>query len=549
MIFLLLLRVRMMSVLNIVREQLRKSAWIFCGLTVLGAALFGATFVGFVIFFHLASQMTLLSETAYQVFYFLFLFLLAGSVPFVASTLLQSSDYSLLFAAPAPGRDIVAAKLIDATVTNSLQFMVLGVPALAACASVLDISAPAWLGLPLLIVLFVLYPALITALGLLILLQFAGVNRLRSAITVLNALMAAVACITIVLESPHLPIKPGMDLTSMPPSELAHASWAAHSMPSAWFVDLLVSFSTRAGRMGGPDYGALLRVVGGAALLALACMALGSRLLSAANLAEEGGTSSTINPGAGADLLTVSLSPPMGGLLRKDWRYLRRDSVLLSQLAMPMILFVVPFLLRIQDTNGRMGGETALFSSVIVGVILFMQTSILSLSSIGLESQAFWIVKTSPNSSRALVQAKFLFSFLFTSAVGCALSLVEFAAFGASPLFAGSQLGFVVVSAAALCGLGVGLSAAFPRFVYENPAHRVSTWAIVLGFFVTTGYVVVSGILFAAAWLITSADPSGPWAGAAYGVALTVYLVLSTCAAWIPLSLGARRIESYQWEH
>src|SRR5438309_859227 len=72
-----------------------------------------------------------------------------------------------------------------------------------------------WVLLLSLIVLFLLIPALITALGLLLLLAVLGAERLRSAVTLLNILLACVTCFTIILESPHVPVRPGLDTVAL----------------------------------------------------------------------------------------------------------------------------------------------------------------------------------------------------------------------------------------------------------------------------------------------------------------------------------------------
>jgi len=544
--FLLLIKVRLASAVNVIRDQLRRSGVLSAALAVLGVGLFAGVFAGFLFLFHLADATLLLQETVYQVFYFLFLFLLAGSTPFVAATLLHSSDYSLLFSAPVPSRTVVAAKLLDATVTNSLQFTVLGAPALVACAVALKLNVLGCILLPLFIALFVLTPALITALGLLLLLAVVGVHRLRSAVTGLNAVMATVACITIVLESPHLPVRPGADVLASGLHNLRGSSPTARILPSGWFVDALIAMSAGPGSNAGAAIVAIMKVLALIGILSAACLWLGGRLISAANLAEESVAHTKQTGAAGA---SVTGSGPVGALLRKDWHYLVRDSILLSQLGMPLILFAVPFILTLQDPTRRAYGESFYFAGAIIAVIIFMQTSILSLSSIGLESRAFWVLMTSPLGARSLLIAKFAFSTIICGVVGIVLTLIAATLFGGDPTIALIVGAFVVVSSAALSGLGVGLAAAFPRFVYENPAHRVSAWALILGFFAATGYMVVSGILFAVAWIVAANLPVGTAPGIVYGAFAVIYLGISACAVIFPLLLGARRIESYQWEN
>src|SRR5262249_21392028 len=170
------------------------------------------------------------------------------------------------------------------------------------------------------------------------------------------------------------------------------------------------------------------------ALLYAACMQLGGRMLSAAQLAEEEGDTrfsifdfgfSTSNPKSKIqNPKSKIVSSPVAALIAKDLKYVLRDSVLLSQLGMPVILFFVPFVLAMQESFQALGSAAELypFAAAMIGIIVFMQTSIISLSSIGLESRSFWLVLTSPNGGRTLLWAKFLMSTLVSGGVGVFLT-------------------------------------------------------------------------------------------------------------------------------
>lgn len=544
----LMMRLRLLSGRNMAREMWRRSPLVTIAVSMLGTALFGAVYLGFLLFFGIAERMNILGETAYQIFYFLFLFLLAGAVPFVSATLLQSSDYALLYASPLPPRAIVAAKLLDATVVNSLQFAVLGVPAIVACAYALGLPWWAWILAPLLVTLFVLLPALLTALALLLALGLLGMRRLRGAITLVNALTGAIVCLTIVTEIGHQGLGRhglGQILSGQTPN-LMQTSVTAHITPSAWFATLLLGLSS------GDTKGALragmeiVLAVGG--LFGL-CTLLGSRLLSAANVAEEneGGAIQETDTGGRGGWRRL-FSAPVVALLRKDFKYLRRDNVLPAQLGMPMILFCIPFVLATQNREFRSIDELYPITVLMTGVILFMQTSILSLSSIGIESRAFWILRVAPNSGATMLKAKFWMSTLFCGGIGGILTLLTGLALRMPIVVTLVQLALVVACTAGLCGLGVGLSAALPRFVYENPAHRVSAWALILGFFTTTGYLLLTGTIFGVAYFVTTQTALfAP--GLVFAVATLLYLVLTAVAIFLPLGIGARRLEKFQWEH
>jgi ABC-2 type transport system permease protein len=291
------------------------------------------------------------------------------------------------------------------------------------------------------------------------------------------------------------------------------------------------------------------------ALLYLACMQWGGRLLSAASLAEETGPTQ-VSIGGGNTVrvhrsgLLAIFSSPVAAMIVKDLRYVLRDSVLLSQLGMPVILFFVPFVLAIQHQATRTVASPAEiypFAASMTGIIVFMQTSIMSLSSIGLESRSFWLVLASPNAGRTVLWAKFVMSTVVSASIGLFLTAASAIVFQASLTVFIVQAGLVVLCSAALCGMGVGISAALPRFVYENPAHRVSAWAMILGFLSTIAYLTFAGVLAAVAWYV--AGQMADQAGLIWAVCGGTFVVMSLLAIGVPMAIGARRLEVYQWEH
>ncbi len=540
--FLLLIKIRLLSARNIALDSLRRQTLLTLALAIFGVGLFAAVSFAFFAFFRYAEQLGVFREIVYQVFYFLFLFLLAGAAPFVAATLLHSADYGLLFNAPAPPRAVVAAKLLDATVINSAQFALLGLPAIGACAYALGLPLMGWLLLPPLVALFVLLPALLTALGLLLLLAAFGIRRLRAAIAALNALMALVVCATIVLEAARLP-RPGGLRTALIPAP----SPAAHAAPSAWFARALIGLSGGGRAEYFSALAGLAAVALGIAALYGLCVLLGARLLSAANVAEE--ESATVGARVRSGRIRRwLLSAPVAALIAKDYKYMRRDSILLSQLGMPMILFCVPLLLAFQDSAFRLRDELLPSASLMIGIILFMQTSILSLSSIGLEGRSFWILLNAPNGAMRILLAKWLMSSSLTGGVGVALTLISGLLFGGGIAFVALQSALIVCAAAALCGMGVGISAALPRFLYDNPAHRVSGWALILGFFATTGYMTLTGLLAFGGWYAAINWSTHEYAHLIWSCLALIFLSMTFVAIVLPLAIGARRLTEYEWE-
>ena len=554
--FWLLMRTRLLSGRNVVLETWRNRPVVAMALCLAGICLFGSMFLGFLFFFRFSANVGVLPETMYQAFYYLFLLLFAGAVPFVASTLFQSADYSLLFAAPIPPRTVVAAKLLDATITNSLQFTIIGLPAIVAGAFALRLPAWQWPLVLLLIALFVLLPALLTALALLLALAGLGMARLRGVIALVNVLMGIGVCMTFVLEARNLPFKFGGlsgQASAFQPA-LHSTSLAAHLLPSAWFAGVIVGLAQREPTATNQAVWLLCLILLLCGGLFAGCMLLGGRLLSNSSVGEEHQDSGHIARQGDDDArwLRRIVGPPVAAILVKDLKYTWRDTMLLSQLSVPLILFLVPYLIGLQNhTLGTNDARSELFpfSAVIITFILFIQTSILSLSLLGMEAQGFWLLLLAPSSRRQVLWAKFLISVVIAGGLAIALSLVAGASFGAEGLWMIVEIGIIALCAAGLCGLGVGISAALPRFLHDNPALRVSPWALIISFFATSGYMLLTLLCFGAAFFAISSRGTGISPLPILALAFTLHMLLTALTVGIAMEIGARRIKRYEWEH
>jgi ABC-2 type transport system permease protein len=545
--FLLLVEARVRSMKNVVRHALDRQPLIAFAFVSLGIALFTVIFGAFHILLSLASNPAAERRLVFEVFYFLFFFLLAGAVPFVASSLLHAADHQLLGAAPIRPRTIVAAKLLDATVTNSLQFTVIGIPAIVACGATLGLGFLGWIALTANVLMFVLLPALITSLLLMLALALFGMQRVRGAIAAVNAILALVVCMTIVIQTSNLQLQHGIQGFGRFRDPNAHAS--VFYAPSAWFAQSLLSFSKGDPVQGGLS---LLLPLALIAILYATCMIMGDRLLSADALSEEGsvGGSRARRRATKRSQSRSHISPPLAAVILKDFRYVLRDSVLVSQLAMPIILFLVPFALQTQEAFRNLAGQIDLypFATAMIGIVVFMQTSILSLSSIGLEGRSFWILRCAPNAAWRMLVAKFGLSVMVSGGCGIVMSILGGLMFHAPPMVILVQSCVIVLCAAGLCGMGVGLSAALPRFIYENPAHRVSAWALILGFVTSVVYILaMSGISIVGYGMATSLAPE--YSTAIISGSVVLMLVLTLAAILIPMTVGAQRLQDYQWEH
>jgi hypothetical protein len=188
-----------------------------------------------------------------------------------------------------------------------------------------------------------------------------------------------------------------------------------------------------------------------------------------------------------------------------------------------------------------------MLSVSLVGVIAYMETSILGLSSVGLEGRGFWIVLHAPVGAAAFVRAKFAVALGTSLAICVPLLLFSCLAFRVPLTTTLATMTALVFACVALCGLAVGIAGLFPRFVYDNPAHRASLAALVWGFVGATAYVIVLGIILGGgAWLALQQDGTGK--ALVLGLTALLFALFSLLTASVPLLLARGRLTGYAWE-
>lgn len=544
---LLLLRIRLQSLKNTALNSLKEQPLLTTALSVAGLATFGFTCVAFVWALTVAQKIEILSETVYQLAYYLHLLLLAGSIPFVASTLLLAEDYLLLFSAPIPSWSVVTSRILEAAVINSLQFSAIGVPVLVAAGIVLHYSLLAWLALVPLTFLFLLTPALLVSLGLFGLLACVGLARMRGVIGFLNVAMGAFLCLDIAIEVPHSPLFPILESrrSLYTPSFANSYSPVAHLAPSHWFAVQLLALGGQLPLSQALPNLILLLFVNG--LLFALCLFAGCRFLSSETLAQEHSTPPSASAEGIKGLFQAVLPMPLGSLVERDMRLIRRDPLLLSQLAVPAILFAVPFVFGFRDRSSDALSLLFYLAITMLGFIVYTQTSILGLSLLGMEGKGFWLMITAPVPLRVNLIAKWIASTALSLSFGFVGAVVDWFCFRGNFNELLLLLGVLLFVSASLCGIGVGLSALFPRFLHDNPAVRVSPWALILGFVAALLYVLFAGASLTLA--ILAYNNYLPAKEPLILIGITAFILCSCVAILLPLELGARRLEAYEWPY
>lgn len=513
----------------------------------------------------------------YHVNQYMFYFLLAGSVPFVASSLFQDQDLPLLLTSPIRPVIVIASKMIDAIVTNSAQFLVLGVPVLVGVCHGVQLSTSGWIWCIISIILLIILTPSITAFLLTVLALVFGMKRVRFVVMLVSVGMALSITMFAVISASRMTQGGSNDYRHMAevltghsqtPEELrtsiSHTmaesvhgksmyererSISTPWMPSSWVAEVVVDSSYKHTLSAHGVHGILTLTIVSALLIGFVLI-IGQRLIVSDAILEQ---QDIENFGRGdskrAGIPLPGLTLNVTGLLIKDLRYVGRDTILIGQIGTTLILYLVPFVLRYTQpvTSSIDISKYSDLTIVMICLIVFMVTSIMGLSSVGLEGKGAWVVFAAPLQKRAFLYSKWLLSFIVSG--GLVLVMVLLAALIYQwPLDALLRPLLVLLPACfALSGLGVGLAGIFPRFLYDNPAHRASVWAMIIGFVFSTFYVVVCLTLFVFVWYsYTQHLPTANHIGI---IGLIGFIVMTIGTGYIPINIAEQRLSQYEWNY
>ena len=508
-----------------------------------------------------------------HVYQYLFFFLLAGSVPFVASSLFQDNDLPLLLTTPVSPSAVVAAKLVDSIFANSAQFMVLGVPVLIGIGWGIGLSPAGWAWFASSLGLLLVFTPAFTGSLLLVLARILGVKRVRFVVMAVSVALALGITLLAVAGTSRATQSGALDVGRMrsalsgaaTASGTAASPWSSAQaqvqtlskgqsfagqpwLPSSWAC--AVAIDTAGGRPIGAagSRGLLLLAAATVGMIAF-CIVAGAKVVSSEDILEQQDLNQVgrgIRRRQGPPPL--GLSPAMTGLIVKDFLYIGRDTILIGQIGTTLILFFVPFVLK-WTSRGAPSGEDMYgpLAMVMIALVVYMVTSIIGLSTVGLEGKGAWMVLVGPLTRRDFLVAKWIVSFVMSIAL--VAGMVVIAAFAFRWSFGVSALAFGIFAFACfgLSGLGVGLAGIFPRFLYDNPAHRASVWAMVLGFVLATCYIVGCGLIAGGVYVALAQHLLGH--AALFSLAAAVFILMSVGTGCTPIAVAAKRLGRYEWEH
>jgi ABC-2 type transport system permease protein len=170
----------------------------------------------------------------------------------------------------------------------------------------------------------------------------------------------------------------------------------------------------------------------------------------------------------------------VGHLVVKDARLLFRDATQWSQLLILMALGGV-YVVSVQAVPGLDNGnqqQVILYRNALGFLTIAFQGFVIAgvgvrmaFPSVSLEGYGYWLLRTSPLSTKQIVLAKFWGALPPTLILAFFLGLLSALSLQLSMIVTLMSVVVAVSSAFVMTALGVGIGAAVPRFKFDNPAE------------------------------------------------------------------------------
>lgn len=455
-----------------------------------------------------------------------------------------SQDLPLLLSAPIRRRTLFVYKLIEATVSNSSMFLMLGFPLLLSFGAAQN---AAWWYYALMVVVAAVFVAVPTSLSAMVALLAVHILPVRRAREVMSAALAVVFLAVWtgmqLLRSSLDASGPGgvTGLLALARSDLfavTPAGWAATIL-----AGLLAGHWTRAGLAAVP-------LAASTAAMIVVSVALVDSIYARGVGKEEAVPLRKANEVPSRRLARAAHTDSLfRAALLRDTRLLRREPTQLIQLLMLAAMMVVMAFILKRDTEGAQLSRLEMLMPFIF-VLLFSAMSTVGIAArlIPLEGKAFYLNKIAPQRPTCLLAAKLFLAWFLGTTVALFGTVVVSILFS-HPLATGlGAFGLASLVCLGTSGLGLLLGAYFADFDWESPKRMITVGGGLLSAVVPLVYLALVGGLGALVYFLTNT-----LLGAEQAVALLcgalVALSVSVGAAAASLLAAGHRVETMAWLH
>ncbi len=241
----------------------------------------------------------------------------------------------------------------------------------------------------------------------------------------------------------------------------------------------------------------------------------------------------------------------------KDLKLFFRDTTQWSQLILLAVLVVI-YLFNIRALP-LFSGERVPFIMVTVisflnlGLAGFVLASIAArfiFPSISLEGRQMWLLRSSPLDLKALLWSKYWIGTVPLLVLALAITVLTNLLLHVTPFMMAVGIGTIVLLTLAISAMALGFGALYPQFETENAAQIPTSYGGLV-------FMMSTIALLAAVIVIEAVPVSGYLRAAVSGEAVKVDIwmigafvtvaVICTLATTIPLKVGLRKMESFEF--
>ena len=182
-----------------------------------------------------------------------------------------------------------------------------------------------------------------------------------------------------------------------------------------------------------------------------------------------------------------------------------------------------------------------LINMAMAGLVLSAVAARFLYTSVSLEGEAFWIMRTSPVNISRFLWSKFLYGFIAVTLIIVLVVFLANLAINVTGLLMYVSVGTTLMLCTSVSGLGTGLGAIYPKFRYEN----IASVPMSLGgmAFMVLAFLVVLITLSLEAWIFYVLHAGPDIAGKIQiSICIIIILIMNATALLLPMKIGAKRL-------
>lgn len=480
-----------------------------------------------------------------------FALLVFSSILTALSKLYLSKDLFLVHATPVPGYNIFAARWIDSTIDSSWMVIIFTLPVLIAYGIIYNSGPLYYFNMVVVITTLSVIASALSSLVVMLLVVVIPANRMKNIFLLLGILLFIMLYIAIRLLKPELMVDPEvfesvlvyLSALETPSSPFLPSTWAFESLKA------ILSGQTASGLL---NTGICLTFSG--TLLFV--------LLVSADVLYFRGFSKTQT--ASVRLIYIRstggrfrfFSGPVTAFITKEIKSFFRDQTQWSQLfliAALVVIYIYNFkVLPLEKSPIQTIYLQNLLSFLNMGLALFVLTAVtgrFAFPAVSIETNAIWIVASSPMSLKKFLWIKFLVYYtplIFLSEI---LIIVTNTLLNVTPFMMILSVITVFLMVPGIVSLGIGFGAAYPDFSAENPTQTITSFGGLLFMLVCAIYIGLVVVIEAGpVYQIFMAEIRGRLISTFQWIwiigSFIILLIMGVLAILLPMWFGEKRLSA-----